>query len=346
MATTAKSDAEYPARSDPSVAISVVIPVFNEAESLPELYDRLTAALEGLAGPDGHEMVFVNDGSTDATRSVLTSLAARDPRVRAIRLRRNSGKSLALMVGFRAVRGRICVQMDADLQDRPEDLAGMIALLESGHDIVNGWRMRRQDTAVRRIGSALYNFAIRKMTGLDLHDMNVGLKVYRREVVDSICVYGQYHRYIPLIASMLGFAVVETPIGNDHRRYGESKFVTFRYQGLFDLISLMFLKKYNLSPLHFFGVASLPLIVGGGLMLCWFFGSQALYWAGFGAEFMVQNRPMLAISIFMTLFGVGVFMCGFVCDFILHHMVRHRISDIIDSIALEEKRPIDAAEKP
>lgn len=327
--------------TEKAIAISAVVPIYNEAESLPELHARLSAELAGLAPDGAYEIVFADDGSDDATRQTIARLCARDERVRTVRFRRNVGKSLALMGGFRAARGAVVVQIDGDLQDRPEDIPGLLKTLESGFDMVNGRREKRNDTAIRRFGSRVFNFAIRRSIGLSLRDMNCGLKIYRREVVDAISIYGQYHRYIPVMAAMLGFKVGEHPVGNDPRKHGASRFVTFRYQGLFDLLSLLFLNRFGLSPMHFFGVVSLPMILLGLLVLGAMLAGQILFWLGFGPEFMVHNRPLLSYAIFLALFGGGVFLCGFVCDFVLHHLVRARMDGVLD--LLIEKRGSAAA---
>lgn len=316
-------------------AASILLPVYNEADGLPELADRLSAVLTPRGKP--FELLFVDDGSTDATPAVLARLELERPYVRFIRLRRNNGKSLALMAGFRHVRGQdAVVTMDGDLQDRPEDVPALLDRLDEGWDLVNGWRVARQDEASRKLGSRLYNATVRRLSGLDIHDQNCGLKAYRRSVIDTLCVYGQYHRYIPLQVHLAGFRVTEQAVGNDQRRYGASKFPTFRYQGLFDLLSLMFTHKFALNPLHFFGVAGSTIIIPSFLLLVWFVLNQVLFWLGFGDEFKVVNRPLLLISATAFLFGVFTFFTGFVCDFILHHQIRSRIDDVL-ALAIERR---------
>lgn len=309
---------------------SVIIPVYCEQDGLLELTARTAAALAGMGMGNAFEIIFVDDGSIDDTRSLLKTLAATHPYVRTIRLRRNCGKSLALMAGFRAARGKVVITMDGDLQDPPEDIPTLAAKIAEGWDMVNGWRVKRQDQNVRKLGSRFYNMAIRRLSGLNLHDQNCGMKAYRSKVLRSLVVYGQYHRFLPLQAHLAGYKVTEVAIANMGRKYGTSKFQTFRWQGLFDLLSLLFTHKYALNPLHFFGVASLAVILPSILMLAWFTGEQSLYWFGLGDSFKVQNRPLLALAMTTMMLGVFIFLTGFVCDFFLHHVIRTRINDIVD----------------
>ena len=308
---------------------SIVVPCFNEAESIPELLARIKAAFASIDADEQFEVLFINDGSTDETESIIKSYATTEDYVGLISLRRNCGKSLALMTGFRAAKGDLIVTMDSDLQDRPEDIPKLIARIEEGFDVISGWRKKRHDTQTRSLGSQLFNYASRVASGLDLHDFNCGFKIYRKRVLDEIVVFGQYHRYIPLIAHLAGFKVGEIPIGNDPRKYGSSKFLTFRYQGLFDLVSILFTHRYGLSPLHFFGTLAAILIVPSGLVIGYFFVSQALYLLGAGDAFMVGTRPLLLLALFTFVSGILVLIPGFICDFILHHQIGTRIESII-----------------
>lgn len=309
---------------------SVVVPCFNEAGSIGELASRLRSVFESAFPADRFEIVFVNDGSTDNTERTIIALAAVEPSVGVISLRRNCGKSLALMAGFKAAQGEYIVTMDGDLQDRPEDIPGLVAKIEQGFDVVSGWRQQRQDTQSRSVGSRVFNAALRVASGLHLHDFNCGFKIYRREVLNKIVVFGQYHRFIPLIAYLAGFRVGEAPVGNDARKHGASKFVTFRYQGLFDLLSILFTHRFGLSPLHFFGTVSAFLIIPSGLLIGFFFISQIFYLLGAGEQFMVVTRPLLLLSLFSFLSGILVLLSGFICDFVLHHQIGDQIDSIIE----------------
>ncbi len=322
---------------------SILVPVFNEAESIPELVDLVATVFNEMGAVDRFEILFVDDGSTDATPQVLQDLARQYAFVRFVRLRRNCGKSLGLMAGFKQARGQVVITMDGDLQDNPGDIPRLLDKINEGFDLVNGWRQNRHDTAIRKMGSRLYNLTVRRASGLDLQDMNCGMKAYRRKVVETLCVYGQYHRYIPLQAHLSGFKVTEIAVTNNPRKYGVSKFPTFRYHGLFDLLSLLFVHKYSLNPLHFFGTVSVAIIGPAMLVLTWFFSSQIFYWLGMGVQYRVVNRPLLGIALTAFLFGVFVFFTGFVCDFILHHQIRKRIDSILD-LAIDDEASSELTE--
>jgi glycosyltransferase involved in cell wall biosynthesis len=313
-----------------AVRYSVLIPVYCEAESLVELCDRIEKVFASEGHAETFEIVIVDDGSTDATPAVLDRLTRERSYVSAVTLRRNFGKSLALSAGLRHVKGDVIITLDGDLQDQPEDIPRLLAVLETSCDFVNGWRAKRFDTSVRKAGSRLYNWFVTRTTGLHLNDMNCPVKAFRAEVISALDVYGQYHRFIPLLAHLAGFRVVELAVENRPRRFGESKFRTFRYEGLFDLLSLLFLNKYGLRPLHFFGTLGLGVMVPSLCMIAYFVVEQVLYLSGHGQ--MVLNRPLLSLSLTALLFGGIVFTTGFVCDFFLHHMIRGRLDGILTMI--------------
>lgn len=310
------------------IRYSVVVPAFNEAESLLALTERVTATFEQMGEGERFELIFVNDGSTDRTPVLLREISRTNDKVRSVFLRRRSGKSLALMSGFTIAKGDIIITMDGDLQDRPEDIPVLVGKIAEGYQLVNGWRQNRQDQSIRKRGSGLFNKTVARVTGLHLHDMNCGIKAYDREVIDALVIYGQYHRYIPVIAHLMGFRVTEAQVSNDPRRHGVSKYRTFRYEGLFDLLSLMFTHRYGLNPMYFFGIAGIAIIVPSLAVLGYLSLEQTLYYLGFTAE-KVYARPLLTLSVTALLLGFGVFLTGFVCDFILHHQMRGRIHDIV-----------------
>lgn len=325
---------------------AVVVPAYNEVENLVELCDRVEAVFADFAEVnDSYEIMIVDDGSTDGTAALLDRLVTERPHVQFVRFRHNSGKSLALMAGFQQVDADIIITLDGDLQDNPEDIPGMVGKLGEGYDLVTGWRQGRQDQTVRKLGSRLFNYTVTKLTHLRLHDLNCGFKVYRRELIASICLYGDYHRYIPVQAHLDGFRVGEHPVVNSARKHGVSKYRTFRYQGFFDLLSLFFTQKFGLRPLHFFGVAAGVFIVPGTLMMCWFVYQQILFWSGYGDQYLVLNRPLLAISLTSVMVGVVVLFTGFICDFVLHHQIRNRITGIIASRTRETSRDRADADK-
>ena len=311
--------------------VSVIVAAYNEAESLPELCERLNRAATQSKRSYSLEITIVDDGSTDKTPEVLAKLADTTPNLLPIRLRRNSGKSIALMAGLRSARGQRIVTVDADLQDRPEDIGILLRKLDEGFDVVVGWRRNRVETLSRRFGSLVFNYVVKRTTGLMLHDLNCGLKAMTRDAASRLCIYGHHHRYLPLHAYLAGYKVTEAPVHNDARKYGLSKYVTFRYQGLFDLLTILFNEKYGLNPMHFFGVVSFIIAVPSVAVLLWLVSEQMIYWTT-GAGFQVYNRPILAFSLTAMILSFVIFMTGFVCDFFLHHRIRGRIDEIIELI--------------
>jgi glycosyltransferase involved in cell wall biosynthesis len=308
--------------------ISVLVPAFNEAPSLGELCERIAAVMHRM-GVEHFEILIVDDGSTDGSHELIRRLAADTGYVRGIFLQTNFGKATALMVGFRNARGRYIVTMDADLQDDPDDIPRLFAALEQGYDLVSGWRQRRQDQPLRKVGSRLYNAVVRLVTGLDIHDMNCGFKIYRAEVVRRLFVYGHYHRYIPLLSFQIGFRVGETPVANNPRKHGLSRYRTLRWQGLFDLLSILFVYRYSLSPLHFFGLLSLLLLLPSTLTIAWLVGQHLAFLLGLTSTGQLLERPILSISLTLFVTGVLVFLVGFVCEFMLHHHIRANIDRIV-----------------
>ena len=270
--------------------LSIVIPILNEAESLPELVRRIAGALAGE--PYTYEILFVDDGSTDATGEVLERLHAHDARVRAIRFRRNYGKSAALDVAFNEVRGERVVTMDGDLQDEPREVPRLLRKLDEGFDLVSGWKQVRHDPWTKRAPSKFFNSVTSTLSGLQLHDFNCGLKAYRAEVTHSLEVYGELHRYLPVLAHFNGFRVTEMPVEHHARVHGRSKFGASRFiNGFLDLLTVLFVTSNRRSPLHLFGRVALIFFLLGGGMLLYVAGRWAL-----GDP--IRVRPLL-------LFGVG-----------------------------------------
>lgn len=249
--------------------ISAVVPAYNEAESLPELNRELAAALTGMGMP--WEILYVDDGSRDGTDKVIESLCAADPRVRGILLRRNFGKSAALATGFKAVRGELVATLDADLQDDPAELPRMLEAIEGGLDLVSGWKVKRLDPITKTLPSKLFNRVTSAVAGVKLHDFNCGFKLYRREVVDALEVYGELHRFLPALAHWRGFRVGEIGVHHRARKFGHSKFGASRFvNGFLDLLAAAFISTSALKPLHVFGrIGVLFLTIGFGLAV-WF----------------------------------------------------------------------------
>lgn len=327
---------------------TVIAPVYCEEESLVELADRVVATFAEMGESDSFELLLVDDGSTDGTARVIHQLEEARPYIRSVTLRRNCGKSMALMAGFEHAAGSFVFTMDGDLQDNPEDMPALLNKLGEGFDMVTGWRQRRQDQIVRRLGSRLFNWVVARTTGLRLHDLNCGFKLYRQEVIKSLVVFGQYHRYIPLQAHLIGYRVSEAKIGNSARKYGKSKYRAFRYQGAFDLLSILFTYKYGLNPLHFFGVIGLMMILPSFAALLYLLVEHIIFWTGIGGGVPLFPRPLLSLSLSVLLMGIFIFLTGFVCDFILHHQIRRNIGQIVDlNVAsvtrVEQQLEVDAA---
>ena len=297
--------------------ISIIVPLYNEAESLPELKAWIDRSLRGYSC----EVIFVDDGSTDNSWEVIQELADQfGSPVRGIRFRRNYGKSAALYEGFAAARGDIVVTMDADLQDSPEEIPEMVRMIkEDGFVLVSGWKQHRKDnTFTKNLPSKLYNWTARKVTGIRLHDMNCGLKAYRADVVKNIEVYGEMHRYIPYLAKNAGFSKIgEKPVHHQKRKYGVSKFGMDRFvNGLLDLMSLWFLSRFGGKPMHFFGTSGILMFLIGFVMTVWIIAAK-LYHQSHGLKFRaVTDQPLFYLALLAVVLGVMLFLAGFVGEMI------------------------------
>ena len=294
--------------------ISIVIPLFNEAESLPELAAWIERALKGFT----YELIFVDDGSTDGSWGVIQGMAG--PNVHGIRFRRNYGKSAALYEGFAAAEGDIVVTMDADLQDSPEEIPEMVRMIrEEGYDLVSGWKQHRKDNPVtKNLPSKLYNATARRVTGIKLHDMNCGLKAYRKEVVKNIEVYGEMHRYIPYLAKNAGFTKIgEKPVQHQKRKFGKSKFGASRFvNGLLDLMSLWFLSRFGGKPMHFFGTSGILMFLVGFVMTIWIIVAKLVHQAN-GLKFRpVTDQPLFYLALVALVLGVMLFLAGFLGEMV------------------------------
>jgi glycosyltransferase involved in cell wall biosynthesis len=258
------------AKAPPSLEVSLVVPVFNEAECIGAFYSQISRVLDRLERTA--EVIFVDDGSTDDSAAILDALVDKDPRVTVAHFRRNCGKSAALDFAFRIARGEIVITMDADLQDDPAEIPMFIAKLAEGHDVVNGWKQKRQDPIGKTMPSAVFNWFTRRVSGLPLHDFNCGFKAYRRESLADLRLYGELHRYIPVLLHWEGFRIGEIPVAHRPRFAGESKFGPRRLlTGGFDLLTIVLTSKFRGRPLHFFGLTAFGLGLIGCLGLAWLF---------------------------------------------------------------------------
>jgi glycosyltransferase involved in cell wall biosynthesis len=300
----------------PRPPISVVIPLFNEAESLPELCGQLTDVLSRTGGE--YELVFIDDGSRDGSLSVLREWAQRDHHVRVISFRRNFGKSAALATGFRAARGNVVITMDADLQDDPAEIPNLLAKLDEGYDLVSGWKRKRHDPLSKTLPSRLFNRVTGSLSGVRLHDFNCGLKAYRREVVADLPVYGELHRFLPVLAFKQGYRITEIPVHHRPRLHGKTKFGANRFlNGFFDLLTVLFISDYNRAPLHLFGSLGLlcalaGLAINAYLTVGWLRGN----WIG--------NRPLLFLGVLLMVIGVQFFSFGLIAEKMVNMSERDR----------------------
>lgn len=300
--------------------VSIVIPALNEAESLPELEQRIRRALSNV---EAYELIFVDDGSTDDSWTVMSRLSEEQPSVRAIRLRKNFGKAMALTAGFSRARGDIVLMMDADLQDDPAELPSFIKAVDDGFDVVVGWKVKRLDPANRLVLTRIFNGTVRWVTGVKLHDMNCGFKAFNRDVITTVPIYADLFRFIPALAAWEGFKVTELPITHHARKHGQSKYGLERIlRGFFDLLSIMFLTKYSRRPMHFFGAIGLVMTAVGFLVnlyltVIWFAGEK------------IGDRPLLLFGTMMMLLGLQFFSTGFIGEYLTYlYQKRLRLSDL------------------
>ncbi|MBU0508919.1 glycosyltransferase family 2 protein [bacterium] len=300
--------------------VSVVIPLYNEAKSLPELYERLADVFKRTGWT--YELIFVDDGSRDGSDRVLKDLWKRDPNVRFISFRRNFGKSAGLATGFRAVRGEFVITMDADLQDDPAEIPALIAKLEEGYDLVSGWKKKRHDPLSKTLPSKLFNRVTGALSGIRLHDFNCGLKAYRQEVVKELPVYGELHRFLPVLAYKLGYRITELPVLHTARKYGKTKFGASRFvNGFFDLLTVLFISDYNRAPLHLFGSIGLFCALAG-------FAINLYLTIGWLNGLWIGNRPMLFLGVLLMVVGIQFFSFGLIAEKIVNVSERDRVYSI------------------
>ena len=291
--------------------ISVVVPVHNEERSVALLYDELRSALEPLDVP--WEAIFVDDGSSDGTFGALTRLHSAEQNVRVVRLRRNFGKAAALVAGFDQARGETVVTIDGDLQDDPAEIPRMLAKLDEGFDLVSGWKAHRRDPLSRRVLSRIFNRVTSAFSGVRLHDMNCGLKAYRAEVVHGLRLYGELHRFIPVLAHYRGFRIAELAVNHRPREHGRSRYGPERYlRGFLDLLTVSFMGRYRHRPLHLFGGLGLLLGLTGTAVLVYLTIDKILGHA-------IGKRPLLTLGVLLVVVGMQFFTLGLISEMITSH---------------------------
>lgn len=313
-----RRDQGYSPRSPRSQgSISVVVPLLNEEESLPELARQLEDVLQRYA-PNKWDVLFIDDGSTDGSYREIEAIHAKNQRFKAIRFRRNYGKSAALGVAFAHVEGDVVITMDADLQDDPHEIPALMTKLDEGYDLVSGWKRKRHDPWHKTVPSKLFNVVTSIMSGIKLHDFNCGLKAYRRDVVKTVQVYGEMHRYIPALAHWEGFKVTEIPVQHHERKFGVSKFGMSRFlKGFLDLLTVMFTTRYVKRPLHFFGAVGTLFALTGFVTDAWL----AVEW--FLGRTSLSNRPLALFGVAMIIVGVQLISIGLIGELIVKQHQEH-----------------------
>jgi len=288
--------------------ISIVIPLYNEDESLTELYKKLVTLLnnEDLS----YEIIFIDDGSTDDSLKILKDLHSTDKNIKIYSFQKNYGKSAALSQGFKISSGDIVITMDADLQDDPNEIPKLIKMINSGHDLISGWKKKRNDPLSKTVPSKLFNFTTAMLTGIKIHDFNCGLKAYRKKVIKEIPVYGELHRYLPVLAHWRGYKVGELIVKHHERKFGKTKFGARRFlSGFFDLFTVLFLTRYRQKPLHLFGFFGLlSFIAGFGISVY----LTILWFQGYG----IGQRPLLFLGVLLIIVGMQSFSIGLIGEMI------------------------------
>ncbi len=288
--------------------VSLVLPVYEEAASLGQLADEIRAACDTASLT--FEAWFIDDGSKDRSWDIITAEHQKDGRFRGIRFQRNYGKSAALAVGFRHATGSVAVTLDTDLQDDPAEIPGMVEMICDGYDLVSGWKVERQDAWGKKAASRLFNVVTRIISGIGLHDFNCGLKAYRMDVVQQLKLYGEMHRYIPLLVRWAGYeAIGEKPVAHRARQYGQSKFGTERYiRGFLDLVTVSFLNRFGARPMHFFGTLGLTSFFAGIAISLWL--TMDKLWLGNP----IGDRPLLLLGTLLIVVGAQTFLTGFLAE--------------------------------
>lgn len=335
--------------------ISVVVPLYNEAESLPELAQWIERVMD--ENKFTYEVLFINDGSTDGSWQVIKDLHRRNPRLRGVSFRRNYGKSPALNTGFARAQGDVVITMDADLQDSPDEIPELYRMItQDGYDLVSGWKKKRYDPLSKTIPTKLFNATARRVSGIrNLHDFNCGLKAYRREVVKHIEVYGDMHRYVPYLAKAAGFGRIgEKVVQHRARKYGSTKFGLDRFvNGYLDLLTLWFQAKFGVKPMHFFGLlGSLMFLLGLAAVIV--VGALKLYNMYTGGSYtLVTNSPYFFIALTMMLLGTQLFLTGFLGELIIrhssdrnHYEINEEITDGDSAITAGRDNPLPRVEQP
>ena len=313
------ADKKYP------INISIVIPLYNEEESLPKLEKAIEKSLKDTFS---YEIIFVDDGSTDSSWSVIQQIKEKGDYIKGISFRSNYGKSTALQAGFDIAQGEFVITMDADLQDDPDEVPEMVQMLKNGSDLVSGWKKERFDPISKTVPSKFFNYVTRVSAGIRLHDFNCGLKAYKSEVIKNIYLYGELHRYVPILAKRAGFgAIQEKEVKHHPRKYGNTKFGLSRFiKGFLDLITILFVQKYLQRPMHFFGLIGMLLLFVGGAINVYLAFIKLILNQGIG------NRPLLFFGILVMMVGIQFFSIGLLGELINRNYIEHQKLNLKDRI--------------
>ena len=308
-------DQTQPPRENQGVSfkkVSIVVPLLNEEESLRPLYNEIKKSLKTIS--IDYEIIFIDDGSTDKSLNVIKELSRFDNKIRYFSFRSNYGKSAALQIAFKHVTGDAVITMDADLQDDPNEIPSLLKKLDEGYDLVSGWKKKRFDPLIKKTSSKFFNYITRLFTRVKIHDFNCGLKAYRKQVVQNLNVYGELHRYLPVLADWKGFSVTEIVVKHHPRRYGKTKFGISRFfKGFIDLITVIFTTRYIKRPMHLFGFVGLITALAGVVISAWLTFEKLVYHVGIG------NRPLLFLGILLIIVGVQFFAIGLLGEIFVHN---------------------------
>jgi len=316
-------------KKGPVIDLSVVVPIYNERESIGKLYEKLEKILPGLNLK--YEVLLIDDGSMDDTYSQLLKIHRKNKLFKIIRFRKNFGQTAAMNAGFDYANGKVIITLDADLQNDPRDIPVLLRKLNEGYDIVSGWRKNRKDKAIRRFPSTVANKIISKLTGVHLHDYGCTLKAYRKEVIDNINLYGEMHRYIPAIASWMGVRVAEVPVIHHGRKYGKSKYgISRTIKVILDIITLKFLLSYSQSPIQVFGLLGLFSAAAGFFITAYLIVMRIFF------NQSLSNRPLFILSIFMVFIGIQLITMGLLAEVLMrvYHEVQNKSIYVIRDIIL------------
>lgn len=320
------------------VDISVIIPAKEEAESLPELCKWISRVME--VNSFTYEVILIDDGSTDNTWEEIVKINRADNRFKGIRFNRNFGKSAALQTGFRTSTGNVVITMDADLQDSPDEIPELYKMIKyDGFHLVSGWKKKRYDPISKTLPSKFFNYLTRKISGIHLHDFNCGLKAYNKNVVKNISVYGEMHRYIPVVAKWAGFKNIGEKVVEHHeRRYGQSKFGWERMRGLLDLLSITFVGKFALKPMQFFGTFGILSFLVGFLFTIKIFWDKinSLFISKIPLKREITDQPLFYLALVAVVIGVQLFLTGFIAELLARQSISNKNYLVIDKVGLNE----------